>query len=229
MHAFSLRTVVHCSASDRFLWEEFSFWIYFILCILRNCLFKINFLLLRMLSQIMDAFNKYKTCFYPTILLKLVSGALNRSFSFLLLSVSLCLTWIWPSSAPGGCSRWDSTAVRGVNCKWLQVCSGTHGGIRGPLSLQAVGLNPTSHSCRGEIFEEGPVGGGDHWSISITVKWEGRGDKLCPQIAHLREVVRGKSLVPAWFGHLKALKGKKGEEGGTIRWKEREIQKSSRK
>lgn len=85
------------------------------------------------------------------------------------------------------------------------------------MSLQAVRLNPTSHSCRAEIFEEGPVGGVGHWSIDITLEWEGRGDKLCPQIAHLGEVVRGKSLVLAWFGHFKALKRKKGEEGRTIR------------
>lgn len=83
-------------------------------------------------------------------------------------------------------------------------------GVQG--GLQAVGVNPSSHGCRGDGVQEELVGGVGHHGISVTVHWGARRGKLHPGVAHLQKIVRRESLVAARFGHLEALQRKRGEE-----------------
>lgn len=56
------------------------------------------------------------------------------------------------------------------------------------------------------------MGGVGHRSISVAVQRGARSGELHTGVAHLQKILRGESLVAAWFGHLEALQREREEE-----------------
>lgn len=110
---------------------------------------------------------------------------------------------------------------------------GPHGAevaVEGRSGFQAVGERSICHGWRGGGVQEGLVGGVGHHGFSVAVLRETRVAELHAGVVHVQEVVGGQGLVPAWFGHFKALQGARDREEVKIwRMKKEGVRKQVRR